>query len=130
VQDGGIDGTLDGEFEAASPQQRLDHRPAAGLLPQSAEQQRRPDPPTDQTIGIAAVNLRQQQCPLGIPGDRRRQPFQPARGQHRVLAAEVLDDPLLGPPVLADALDQVEVGVAADRLLAHEHAAISSGMCH
>lgn len=126
VQDGGEDRALDRERESAVGEKRLDDRPAAGLLPQPAEQQRRTDPPADQTIGVAAANLRQDQRPLGITGDRGGQPFQPAAGQHRVLAAEVLEDPLLRPPVLADALDQIEVGVAVDRLLAHEHAAISS----
>ena len=126
MQDGGEDRALDRERESAVGEKRLDDRPAAGLLPQPAEQQRRTDPPADQTIGVAASNLRQDQRPLGITGDRGGQPFQPAAGQHRVLAAEVLEDPLLRPPVLADALDQIEVGVAVDRLLAHEHAAISS----
>jgi hypothetical protein len=126
VQHRDEDGALDGELEAAVGEQRLDHRPATGLLPQPAEQQRRTNPPADHTLGGAAVDLRQKERPLGIAGDRRRQPFQPTRGQHRVLAPEVLDDPLLGPAGLADALDQVEVGVAVDRLLAHEHAAISS----
>jgi hypothetical protein len=121
VQDGGEDRALDRERESAAGEKRLDDRPAAGLLPQPAEQQRRTDPPADQTIGVAASNLRQDQRPLGITGDRGGQPFQPAAGQHRVLAAEVLDDALFGAAILADALDQVEVSVAVDGLFADEH---------
>ena len=43
VQDGGEDGALDLELETAAGEQVLDHRPAAGLLPQPLEQQRAAD---------------------------------------------------------------------------------------
>ena len=39
-------------------------------------------------------------------GDR---PVQRARGEHRFLASEITDDALLGAPVLAHALDRIEV---------------------
>ena len=41
-------------------------------------------------------------------------------------ASEVLDDPLLGTAVFTHALDEVEVGVAVDLLLAEERLAIST----
>ena len=50
-----------------------------------------------------------------------------SRGHHSFLATEILDDPLLGASVLADALHEVEVSVAVDVLLADEHARVSSG---
>jgi hypothetical protein len=37
------------------------------------------------------------------------------------LAPEIADDALLGPAILADGLDQVDVGVAADALFTDEH---------
>lgn len=41
--------------------------------------------------------------------------------EHGVFAAEVLADVLLGAAALADALDQVQISVAIDGLLAHKH---------
>ena len=122
VQHGGEDRALDGELEQALGQQRLDHRLAAGLLPQPPEQQRRADALAGEPIGIAGLELRQDHGALGVAGDRAGQALEFAGGDDGFLAAEVLDDALFGAAVLAHALDEVEVGVAVDVLFADEHA--------
>src|SRR3712207_7981836 len=53
-----------------------------------------------------------------VAGHRGGQALEPAGRDHHLLAAEVLDDALLGAAVLPDGLDQVEVGVAVDVLFA------------
>ena len=125
MQHGGEDRPLDRELEAARRQQFLDHRPAAGLLPQPAEQQRRADAPAGEMVGIAGLELRQHHGALGIAGHRGGEALQPAGGDHGLLAAQILDDALLGAAVLANGLDQVQVGVAVDALLADEHARLA-----
>src|SRR4051812_27312066 len=59
---------------------------------------------------------------FGVAGDGTGQALEGARGGDGLLATEVLDDALLGAAVLAHGLDEVEVGVAVDALLADEHA--------
>jgi hypothetical protein len=49
-----------------------------------------------------------------------------------LLATEIADDVLSGSPALADVLHEVEVGVAVDGFLAHEHGQIApqdTGIC-
>ena len=76
--------------------------------------------------GIAGLELRQHHGALGVAGDRAGQALEAAGGDHGLLAAEVLDDALLGAAVLAHGLDEVEVGVAVDALLADEHARLAA----
>ena len=126
VQGGGEHRPLDRELEGTLTQQLVEHRLDARVLPQPAEQQGWADPPADQPLRIAVPELRQHHRPLGEPGHRGRQAVELATRQHHLLAAEVLDDLLPGPGPLAHALDEVEVGVAVDRLLAKEHAALAA----
>jgi hypothetical protein len=126
VQRGGEDRPLDREREAAPAEQVLDHRPATGLLPQPPEQQRRTDAPAREPVGIAGLKLRQHHGALGVAGHRGGEALKAAGRDHHLLAAEVLDDALLGAAVLADGLDQVEVGVAVDVLFADEHAPLAA----
>src|SRR3712207_9336608 len=63
-----------------------------------------------------------------VAGHRGGQALEPAGRDHHLLAAEVLDDALLGAAVLPDGLDQVEVGVAVDVLFADEHARLAAGV--
>src|SRR3712207_3393942 len=107
VQHGGEDGALDVELEAAAGQELLKHGSAAGPLPQSAEQQRAADAPAGELIGVAGGEFGQHDGPLGVAGDGAGEAFEAAGGEDGVLAAEVLDDALLGAAVLADGLDQV-----------------------
>lgn len=131
MQDGGKHGSFGREFEAAVCRHLVEDRSAARLLPQPAKQQGRADPLAPQRLEFAlrkipciqlAANLHRS----GKPRDRRRQPLEPAPGQHDILAAQILDDPLLGLLALAHALDEVQVAVALDLLLAHKHALLAS----
>ena len=126
VQHGGEDRPLDRDLEAAPAEQVLDYRPAPGLLPQPPEQQRRTDAPAREPVGIAGLKLRQHHGAFGVAGHRGGQALEPAGRDHHLLAAEVLDDALLGAAVLPDGLDQVEVGVAVDVLFADEHARLAA----
>ena len=128
VQHGGENRPLDRDLEAAPAEQVLDHRPATGLLPQPPEQQRRADAPAGELVGIARLELRQHDGAFGVAGHRGGQALEPAGGDHRLLAAQALDDALLGAAVLAHGLDQVEVGVAVDVLFADEHAPLAAGV--
>ena len=80
-----------------------------------------PDPPGGQGRHAALVDQRQDHRALRHPGGRTGQAVEIAVGLDLLLAAQVLDDPLLGAAALAHALDQVDVAVGADLLLAHEH---------
>ena len=126
VQGGGEHRAFDLELEGSAAKKLFEHRLDAGVLPQAAEQERRADPAAGEPVGVATFNLRQHERPLGEAGDRGCQPVELATLQHRVLAAEILDDPLPGSRSLAQALDEVEIGVAVDGLLAQEHAALAA----
>jgi hypothetical protein len=101
---------------------------AAGLLPQSPKQQRRADALAGEPIGGAGGEFGQDHGALGGAGHRGGEAFEVAGGEDGLLAAEVLDDALLGAAVLTDGLDQVEVGVAGKVLFADEHAGLAAGV--
>ena len=63
---------------------------------------------------------------LGIAADRAGQAFEIALFEHAFLATKILDDALLRAAALAHALDQVEVGVAVDRLFADVHGVLAA----
>src|SRR3954453_22641294 len=71
--------------------------------------------------GFAGLELRQNHGPLGVAGNRAGQALKGPGRREDLLAAQVLDDALLGAAVLTHGLDEVEVGVAVDALLADEH---------
>ncbi len=112
---------LDRELEAACGQQAFHHGAATALLPQPFEQQRRADAPTRQVRHAAVLDQRQDHRALRQPGGRARQTIEIAAGLDHFLAAEIADDALLGLAVLANGLDQIEIAVGADSLLADEH---------
>src|SRR3954469_7829745 len=122
VQHGGEHGALEGELEGAPAQQILDDGATAGLFPQPAEQERGPDARAGEPIGVAGVELREDHGALGVAGDGAGEALEGAGGGDGLLASEVLDDALLGAAALAHGLDEIEVGVAVDALLADEHA--------
>jgi len=95
---------------------------AAGLLPQPPEQKGRADALAGEPVGVAGLELREDERPLGVAGHGGGQALEGAGGGDGLLAAEVFDDALLGAAALAHGLDEVEVGVAVDALLADEHA--------
>src|SRR5204862_6490658 len=86
------------------------------------EQQGRADALAGKPLGVAGLKLRENHGPLGVTGDGAGQALEGAGGGDGLLATEVLDDALLGAAVLAHGLNEVEVGVAVDALLANEHA--------
>src|SRR3954469_140775 len=88
----------------------LDHGAAAGLLPQPPEQQGGADARAGQPLGVAGLELRQDHGPLGVAGNRAGQALEGAGRCEDLLAAQVLDDALLGAAVLTHGLDEVEVG--------------------
>jgi hypothetical protein len=72
------------------------------------------------------VDRAQHHGPLAEAANGSQQPIEIAGGQHGILAAKVANDVLFRAPALADILHELEVGVAVDGLLAHEHAAHST----
>jgi hypothetical protein len=72
------------------------------------------------------LELREDDCALGVAADRGGQAFELTGGNDGVLPAEVLDDALLGASILAHALDEVQVGVTVDMLFADEHAELAA----
>jgi hypothetical protein len=112
-----------GELEPAALQHLLQHRPAAGLLPQPGEQQRRPDPLGRQLRpGLAILQSRQEHdliAEAGAGGQERSQ---------RALAGELIgpanrgDDILPRPAVLPAALDNLQVAARPGLLEAEIHA--------
>src|SRR5271163_222901 len=115
-------GALGGKLELPLGGQLFQYSAAADLLPQPLEQQRRPDPPTHCIGRGFALNHRQHHRTLRQPGDRARQPVEIAARDNDFLAPEIGDDALLGAALLAHVLDQVDVGVGTDALVAGEHA--------
>jgi hypothetical protein len=119
VQHGGEDGALDRELKASAGEQLLDYRDAASLLPQSAEQQRAADATTGQ---CARRHLGENEAVLAVPGEGLQQAVKPAIAGEQVFAAEGLEDALADAAAgVADALDEIEVAVAAGGLLDDEH---------
>src|SRR4051794_1870086 len=128
VQHGGEDSALDRKLEAPPGEEILEDRAAASLLPQPPEQQRRADALAGEPRGVAGLDLGENHGPLGVTGDRAGQALEGAGGGDGLLAAEVLDDALLGAAVLAHGLDEIQVGVAVDALLADEHAKLAADL--
>jgi len=122
VEHGQEAGALEREAEAALGGQILDHRPAAGLLPEPFEGERRADPVGGQRRCAALIEQREDHRALCHARGRAGQAIEVAVRLDVLLAAEVLDDPLLGTTPFAHALDQVEVPVGADLLFTHVHA--------
>ncbi len=114
--------TLHGELEAAPGHYRLHHATAAALDPQPLEQQRSPDATAGKLRHLVIVEQRQNHRALRQPGGRARQAIKIAACRHIFRASEIADDALLRLAVLANGLDQIQIAVGADSLLAHEHA--------
>src|SRR5574337_553130 len=121
VQHGQERRALQPELMLARPRQALDHAPAAGLLPQSLEGERRPDAARADRRRLAPVERVEHDRLLRKARPRAQQPLQ--------LSArlQVLDPPERGDHLLADrraiapALDDLQIGAAARGLLAEIH---------
>ena len=114
-------GALDRKLELPPCDQLFQCCAAANLLPQPLEQQGWPDPPTQGIGRRFALDHRQHHRTLRQPGDRARQPVEIAARDNDFLAPKIGDDALLGAALLAHVLDQVDVGVGTDTLVAGEH---------
>ncbi len=111
------------EREAELPFLRLclDHRAAAGLAPQPLEDQPRPEAPAAEHRRRAPRLGREHQRLAAEPRRRSRQALQIAARLDLLAPAEIADDVLARAPVLVDALDEIDVGVLADALVAEKH---------
>jgi hypothetical protein len=128
VEHGGEDRPLDREGEGAACQQFLDHRAAASLLPQAAENQRRTDPPCLQPrLVIGVVQRREQHDLLAEPGAGGEQGRQATGAGQLVEAPQGGDDLLADGPILAPVFDNLQVTAWAGRLDAKEHGALRTG---
>jgi len=90
-------------------------------MPQPLEQQRRSNPLTPCIGRGFALDQRQHHRTLRQPDDGARQPVEITARNDHFLAPEIGDDALLGATLLAYVLDQVDVGVGANALVASEH---------
>jgi hypothetical protein len=122
VQHGQEHRALGGKGELSLCGQGRQYRLAAGLLPQPFEQQRRTDPSARRIRRDFALLHRQHHRALRQPGDRARQAVEIAVREDHLLASEIGDDALFGAAALTHILDQIDVGVAADALVADKHA--------
>jgi hypothetical protein len=77
-------------------------------------------------VRVAVRDRRKHGGSIGEAGHRGGETLELAAGEHGLLAAEVLDDLLLGAGPLTHARDEIEVGVAVDGLLAHEHGRLAA----
>jgi hypothetical protein len=123
VQHGEEDGALGGKFEAAISQQFVQHLAAAGVAPEPLEQQRRADALATERRHTGFVDQRQDHRALGEASGGAGQAVEVAATFDVFFAAEIADDALLDLAILADGLDQVDVGIAADALFTDEHGA-------
>jgi hypothetical protein len=119
VQDGDEHRALDREVEAAATQEVGEHVGDPEPHPQPAEEERAADAGAGETPGL---HVGKDHRPLAVAGERGDQPVQFAARQQHILAPERPDDLLPDPSAVAHALDQIQIAVAAGRLLAHEHA--------
>src|SRR5437016_10523602 len=90
-------------------------------MPQPLKQQRWPNPLTTCIRRGFALDQRQHHRTLRQPDNGARQPVEITARNDHFLAPEIGDDALLGATLLAYVLDQVDVGVGANALVASEH---------
>src|SRR4051812_9661197 len=127
VQDGGEDRPLDRKGEGAAGEQLLDHRPAAGLLPQPAEDQGCADPACLQprlVLGVAEGG--EQQGLLAEPGAGGEESGEAARGGQLVEAAKGGDDLLADGAALAAVLDDLQGAARGGGLEAKKNGALQT----
>ncbi len=123
MQHGEEDGSLDGKLETAIRKQFLHDLAAPCVAPQALEQQWRADALAGERRRAARIDEGQDHRALGEARGRSRQAVKVTATFNVFLAPEIADDALLGPAILADRLDQIDVGVAADALFTDEHGA-------
>jgi hypothetical protein len=123
MQHRGVDSALEVKGEAVVRGHTPEHRAAAGLFPEPAEDQVQANALPPQRRELTLVEGGEDQGAAGVPGGRDGQLIEQALGLDLLAAAERLNDALHLPAALADILDEVDVVVAVDALDTDEHGA-------
>ena len=121
MQDGEKDGALDRKLETPSPEKLLDNGLAAGLAPQPIKQQRSADAPAVEIRCAAIFQNGKDHGALRHTCGGTSKAVEIAARLDDFLAAEILDDALLGLAVLTNEPNEVDVSVGANSFLAEEH---------
>src|SRR4051794_25006998 len=121
AQDDEKDGALDGKGKTATGEQLAQDGAASGVAPQAFEQQRRADAPAGELGSSALIEGGEQQGTLRQASGGARQPIEIAAAVDLFRAAEIAEDALFDAAVLADGVDQIDVGVGAEALVPDEH---------
>ena len=130
VQHGEEHGAFQRKAVLALARQRRDHRPAAGLLPQPLEHQRRPDA-ADPDLDRGLIAGRAQHHGLGRKArTRAHQPFQLAARLQVLETPERRDHLLTHLVAVAAALDDLQVGAPGRGLAAEVHAGSACWCAH
>src|SRR5208283_5331703 len=112
---------LQRELVPAFARQALDHAPAARLLPHPLEGERRTDPARRNDRGLAAVERVEHDGLVGEARARAQQALQLPALLQLVDPPEGGDHLLANGCALAPALDDLQIGATAGRLLAEIH---------
>ena len=124
VQHAGEDRPLDRELELTLGQQPLDHRLAAGLAPQTLEDQRRTDAPAVDHQPIAIAHGGQHQGGFAETGAGLQQLVELASVQPILRPPHGGDDMLPDGAASAAALDDLKVAALTNGFAAEEHAGL------
>src|SRR5512132_2691726 len=120
VQHAGEDRPLHRELELALCQQPLDHRLAAGLAPQTRENQRRADAPAIDQKRIAIAQGGQHQGGFGQAGTGLQQLIELASVQPILRPPQRGDDMLPNGAAIAAALDDLQIRAPTNGFAAEE----------
>src|SRR5512134_1797890 len=124
VQHAGEDRPLDRELELTLGQQPLDHRLAAGLAPQTLEEQRRTEAPAVDHQPIAIAHGGQHQGGFAETGAGLQQLVELASVQPILRPPQGGDDMLPDGAASAAALDDLQVAALTNGFAAEEHAGL------
>ena len=124
VQHAGEDRPLDREVELALCQQPLDDRLAAGLAPQTLEDQRRSDAPAVDHQPIAIAQGGQHQRGFAQAGAGLQELVELAGVEPILRPPQRGDDMLPDGAAIAAALDDLQVAALTNGLAAEEHAGL------
>src|SRR5271165_1760212 len=114
---------LERKAEATPFGELLDHLAAAGLLPQTTEDHRRPDAPRRTALQRSCLQAGDQQGGLGEPGTRAQQRVQSTVGLQLLDTSQRGEHALDGARAIARVLDDLQVATLTGGLDAKEHAA-------
>ncbi len=128
VQHADEDRPLDRKLELALGEQSLDHRLAAGLAPQTCEDQRRADAPAVDHQPIAIAQRRQNQGGFAQPCAGLQQLVELTAVEPILRPPQRGDDMLTDRAAIAAALDDLQVTALTNGFAAEEHAASQNAL--